>query len=60
MYWALSCLKTYETYVNYSIKYNVSEKTFRKWIKEFIRAISRIDVVSTVSFEYNLFSKIDS
>jgi hypothetical protein len=57
MYWALAYMKTYETYVSYSIKFKVSEKTFRKWIKEFIRAISRIDVVSTVSF---LFSKIHS
>jgi hypothetical protein len=48
LFWTLSYMKTYDTYINYSTKFNVSEKTFRKWINSFIGAIARIDVVSTV------------
>jgi hypothetical protein len=45
LFWSLSYLKTYDYILNYSVKYLTSEKTFRKWVTEFIQAISKINLV---------------
>jgi hypothetical protein len=46
LYWALGYMKTYETYIGFTNKFGCSEKTFRKWVHSFIRAISSLKIVS--------------
>jgi hypothetical protein len=47
--WALSFMKTYCTYLKYSIDFETSVNNFKKWIWLFIPAIARMKhLVSTV------------
>jgi hypothetical protein len=48
MFWSLSFIKVYSFESVFVELFNTSDKTFRKWVWEFLKRISVLNIVSTI------------